>query len=212
MKPRQFLSNTIRAGALFLLLSAGGCITMETREDQVQQEEQRLATQQSIDRLKVQVEAILAQQDQLQQQLQQIRAASQDRATTADLQNIQSQMQNRIAEIDRKIASLDAGRAQDRQEIVSTLSKNMSSAMAQMNRYTPSPSRGTGSATKSGGAKPSSGGSTPQKAYEHTVAAGDTLSAIASAYHVSASAIISANSLKDPSHLKVGQKLLIPAP
>jgi LysM repeat protein len=214
MKRRQFATHAVRSGALFLILTAGGCVTMETREDQVQQEEQQRSTQQSIDRLKVQVESILAQQDQLQQQLQQLRASTQDRATTADLQNIQNQTQGRIAELDRKIAALDAARAQDKQEIVGTLTKNMSVAMAQMNHSSPPPTRSSGGGTKNNSTPPSrpTTGGAPQKAYEHVVAAGDTLSAIASAYHVSASAIIAANNLKDAAHLKVGQKLLIPAP
>ena len=111
--------------------------------------------------------------------------------------------------MERRIAAVDAAREQDKKEIVERLSKNVSAAMAQMSRpSTPTRSTAGGSKTGASTAKPSG----PQKMYEHTVAAGDTLSAIASAYHASASSIIAANNLKDPGHLKVGQKLLIPAP
>jgi LysM repeat protein len=57
-----------------------------------------------------------------------------------------------------------------------------------------------------------SGGGTPvpQTGYEHIVATGETLSAIASAYEVSARKIIEANQLADPDNLKIGQKLFIP--
>lgn len=68
--------------------------------------------------------------------------------------------------------------------------------------------RGVGSTTRPG---TRSGGSTvPQTGYEHIVATGETLSAIASAYEVSARRIIEANQLADPDNLKIGQKLFIP--
>lgn len=208
MKPRQSLPHLGRGVALFSLLTAGGCITMETREEQVRQEQQQIGAQQEMTRLKTQVESLLAQQEQLQQQLQQLRALSQDRVTASDLQQAQnqtmSQVQSRLADLDRKLAALDGARAQDKQDIINTLSRNLSAAMAAGARPG---GRSAPSAAKSGGAPAFSG-----KAFEHVVATGDTLSAIASAYKVSASAIISANNLKDPGHLKVGQKLLIPAP
>jgi len=59
---------------------------------------------------------------------------------------------------------------------------------------TPAPRQGTGA----------------QTGYEHIVATGETLSAIASAYEVSARKIIDANQLADPDNLKIGQKLFIP--
>lgn len=210
MKRRPFFCHAFRAAALLFLLGTGGCVTMETREDQVQQQQQEQSAQQNMDRLKAQVESLLAQQDQLQQQIQQLRATTQDRATTSDLQSLQSQTQSRIAELDRKIAALDAARAQDRQEIVSTLSKNMAAAMAQNSRSPSSSSHG-GTRPSGGAATPHPSGGTPQKFHEHPVAAGDTLSAIAAAYHVTPGAIIAANNLTNPQNLKVGQKLLIPA-
>ena len=48
--------------------------------------------------------------------------------------------------------------------------------------------------------------------WEHTVASGDTLSAIASAYGVRQSDIIRENGLKDANSLRVGQTLFIPKP
>ena len=48
--------------------------------------------------------------------------------------------------------------------------------------------------------------------YNHTVEAGQTLSAIAKAYGVSQKAIMQANRLTDASKLRVGQKLFIPDP
>jgi uncharacterized protein YcbK (DUF882 family) len=44
----------------------------------------------------------------------------------------------------------------------------------------------------------------------HVVARGHTLNAIALRYHVSVKSIVDANHLRDPSHLRVGQSLVIP--
>ena len=48
--------------------------------------------------------------------------------------------------------------------------------------------------------------------YSHTVEAGQTLSAIAQAYKVSVKAIMRANTITDPTKLRVGQTLFIPDP
>ncbi|QHI70901.1 LysM peptidoglycan-binding domain-containing protein [Tichowtungia aerotolerans] len=55
-----------------------------------------------------------------------------------------------------------------------------------------------------------SGGAAGATGYEHVVQRGETLSAIAKAYNVTAKAIIEANKIKNPNRLSVGQKLFIP--
>jgi uncharacterized protein YcbK (DUF882 family) len=45
---------------------------------------------------------------------------------------------------------------------------------------------------------------------QHVVARGHTIDAIAHRYHVTAAAIVEANHLKDPKHLKIGETLVIP--
>jgi uncharacterized protein YcbK (DUF882 family) len=45
---------------------------------------------------------------------------------------------------------------------------------------------------------------------QHTVARGHTIEAIAHRYHVTVKAIVDANHLKDPRHLKIGETLVIP--
>lgn len=200
MKPRQSFPLAGGVAVLLLLVGASGCVTLETRDEQVAQQQQEIATQQTISRLKTQVESILAQQDQLQQQMQQLRLLAQDRATAGDVQRVQADLERRLADLDRRIAAVDAARAQDRQEIVNTLSKNVSSAMAQIK------------ASSARSSAPAPAPSYSGKAYEHVVARGDTLSAIATAYKVPASKIIAVNNLKNPGNLSVGQKLLIPVP
>lgn len=199
MNPRELFSHAGRVLAALFLLSASGCLTLQTREDAVAQEELDRATQQSVARLKTQVEAILAQQDQIQQQMQQLRLVAQDRVTATDLERSNANLKTQIADLERRLAALDSARAQDKQEIVGTLSRNMASALAAQQKSQPRSSTPT--------AKPAYSG----KAYKHTVAAGDTLSAIASAYKVPASSIVSANSLKSPYTLRVGQEILVPA-
>jgi len=62
----------------------------------------------------------------------------------------------------------------------------------------------------------SSGSSLPDKAIEHTIASGDTLSSIAAAYNkakglkLTTELILKANPGLDPLKLKVGQKVMIP--
>lgn len=48
--------------------------------------------------------------------------------------------------------------------------------------------------------------------WEHVVQPGESLSAIAAAYHVKVDAIVRANDIKNPNALRAGQKLFIPDP
>lgn len=48
--------------------------------------------------------------------------------------------------------------------------------------------------------------------YEHIVRSGETVSAIAQAYKVSVQSILKANRIKDPTKIRVGQKLFVPDP
>lgn len=92
-------------------------------------------------------------------------------------------VENRISALEDRLDRLDAQRAKDREEIIRILSQRMAETMA---------------------ARPTASGRT------HTVARGETLSAIAAAYRVNSRAIIQANNLSNPDNLRVGQKLVIP--
>lgn len=206
MKPRVFHSGMLVLGLGLLVAGPSGCVTGVTQEDEFLQQRNAQLAQQNSEQMRVRIDSLIANQEQLQAQIQQIRAQPVDRVSSADLQALQA----KVSELERRLASLDAARAQDRQEIVSTLSRNMSAVMAQGGRSSSgssAPSRSSGGAARS-----SSGGSTTQKGVEHSVGSGETISAIAAAYKVKSSDIVAANNLKDPGHLKVGQKLFIPAP
>ena len=203
MKGRQISIRLFTS--LFLVAGlglTGGCITMDGgREEAMQQSEDMRVLQEDISRMKTDLERLRVQQDQLVQQVDAIRARPRDTASLTDVQ----QLQGRIAEVDRRISALDAARAQDRQEIVNTLSGNINKIIAAQ-----APSRGSARSSDSGSSR-RTGGTSTQKGVMHTVAAGDTLSAIASAYKANRDEIIKANNLKDPQHLRVGQELFIPA-
>lgn len=62
-----------------------------------------------------------------------------------------------------------------------------------------------------GGSSGSRGGSgRSRECYEHVVAQGDTVSDIASAYHVTVADIVRENNLKDASAIRIGQTLYVP--
>jgi LysM repeat protein len=68
-----------------------------------------------------------------------------------------------------------------------------------------------------GADNPASAGTSPQKGYDYTIQRGDTLLAIAKAYHdqgikVTTEQILKANPGLDPKNLIVGKKIFIPAP
>jgi nucleoid-associated protein YgaU len=105
----------------------------------------------------------------------------------ANAQDIQ-RLEARMSRLEQSVQQLEAQRARDREEIVAVLSARMAEVMRQ------SPRGGGG-----GG-----GGRT------HTVASGETLSAIASAWGVSSQEIMRANNITNPNLLRVGQSLIIP--
>jgi LysM repeat protein len=111
----------------------------------------------------------------------------------ARLQNVSdtrtTEMENQMAELNRMITSLAAASDKSRQEMLDQVSRKMSDIMKSQSN--------------------SGGGQKVERGYEHEVKAGETLSAIASAYGVSVNTIMKANNLKD-SKLRSGQKLFIP--
>lgn len=115
-------------------------------------------------------------------------------------------LRSKISELEGKIASLEQRTLQNQatlQEIPQTISNlitKQNSGSSGRSAHT-NPNRSDRSTARSSG---------PQEGYEYTVGPGDTLSAIAAAYSVSAQAIIDANDLKNPDNLRVEQKLFIP--
>jgi seryl-tRNA synthetase len=109
-------------------------------------------------------------------------------ALSRELAGERDRTARRLDTVEGGLKASDASLAAARQEIVDNLSKRMGEIM----RSQTPPSR-------------------PQQGYEHTVQAGETLSAIAAAYRVKVDAIVKANKLKDAAAtIRIGQKLFIP--
>jgi len=154
-------------------------------QERAMQQQQELARQrrQAEERQRTQllVEDTELQLNDLRQELNQLSANVTVKANNRDLQ----QLEQRLAGLERQLQQLEAQRAKDRQEIIDTLSQRMATLMAQQTRTAPS-------------------GRT------HTVARGDTLSAIASAYRVSTRELMRVNNISNPDALRIGTKLVIP--
>lgn len=105
-------------------------------------------------------------------------------------------LETRLADLERQVAQLAQQREQDKKEIVDSLSQRIAKLMQE-----------SGASKAPAGQKKST---RSEYGYEHEVKAGETLSEIATAYGVSVSVIIRENALKDPNHLRAGQKLFIP--
>lgn len=174
--------------SLSLLLTAG-CITTRQTAEQIEAErrqamierERRLAEEENRRRIQLSIEDTDTQVQTLRQEMQRVRTDL-NQAQAQDVQRLET----RIARLEQQLAALDQQRAKDREEIIATLSSRMAELMRQAR---PAPAA-------SGRA--------------HTVASGETLSAIAAAWGVTPQAIIRANNIQNPNILRVGQTLTIP--
>lgn len=173
-----------------------GCLeTYAVQEQRTAQQEDIAIMQEKVRRIEGRLEGFDLAIQQLQRAVEVMRAQPVG-PSQADLQALQT----RLTTLDSQLRTLDAARQKDRQEIVDTVSTKIAALVNANSR--PPPSRNATPPRRSG----------TQEGYEHVVAPGETLSAIASAYNARSKDIIDANNLTNPSALKVGQKLFIPAP
>jgi LysM repeat protein len=173
---------------------------------------QDAATQQQIDKLSGQIQDLLETQaaqtkrlDALEKEIGDLRdklgqPAANDSASADDLKKLAAQVQ----EIDKK-------RQDDNEQILKTIEKLGKVSGGSTGHKSP-PSVSTTSTDTS---TPNTGG--PQKGYDYTIAAGDTVSAIAKAYRaqgvkVTSDQILKANPGLNPNSLIVGKKIFIPDP
>lgn len=195
-----FLTASLRlAAALCMLPLLTGCLaTYGVQEQQTAQQEDIAILQEKIRRLEGHLEGYNLAIEQLQRAVE-ILQAQPHGPSTADLEAVQT----RLAAFDGQMRNLDAARQRDRQEIIDTLSSKIAALVA------------SSGGARSGTAKPAANQgkrTATQEGYEHVVAQGETLSAIAAAYNARTKDIIDANNIANPSNLKIGQKLFIPAP
>jgi nucleoid-associated protein YgaU len=174
---------------------------------------QDAATQQQLDKLSGQIQDILETQaaqtkrlDALEKQITDLtdklnQPATGDSASADDLKKLAAQIQ----EVDKK-------RQDDNEQILKTLEKlTKGGGISTGHKSSPTvpPPASTDTST------PVTGG--PQKGYDYTIAAGDTVLAIAKAYRaqgvkVTSAQILAANPGLNPNSLIVGKKIFIPDP
>ncbi|MBP7830783.1 MAG: LysM peptidoglycan-binding domain-containing protein [Kiritimatiellae bacterium] len=174
-------------------LSLAGCVTYDdAQREAAAGREDYLLVQEKMRRLEGRMEGVELEISRIQANMDTLRA-TQSRADSSESMALQS----RIEDLDRRIRALDAARQQDKQELVDTLSKKIAQLV--------------GSSSSSGSAKKQSGSrkTGPSTGYEHEVQPGESLSAIAAAYGVSAKVIMEDNGIQDANKLRVGQKLFI---
>ena len=167
-----------------LVLAAGmltGCVTYQSPAAANRQTaRQREDTRQSQERLR----RVSGDMETLQMEIDRL---------SGEVIQLRQLRDNDIVQLDAKINQLAAAQAKDKKEIVAALSAQIKKLLQN---------------SASSSASSSSRGS--EYGIEHVVRGGETLSAIAKAYGVSSKAIISANKLKNPNALRIGQKLFIP--
>jgi phage tail protein X len=174
---------------------------------------QDAATQQQIDKLYGQIQDLLEAQaaqtkriDALEKDISDLRdklnqPAANDSASADDLKKLAAQVQ----EIDKK-------RQDDNEQILKAIEK-LGKAGGGSTGHKSSPAVSTATSTDTS----TQNANGQQKGYDYPIAAGDTISAIAKAYHaqgvkVTTAQILAANPGLNPNSLIVGKKIWIPDP
>jgi len=171
-----------------IMFAGSGCITMMDDKNLARQQADFDAMQADIDALKERLNVIQAEQQALAKDIETLRRTPREDAAA----------RTRLDQIEQQVRAVNAARESDKREIVDEISHKVAGLVNSGGSAT----SGRSSAGKSGGT---------ETGYEHVVKAGESLSAIAAAYKVSAAAVMKANNMKAGDKLRVGQKLFIPA-
>lgn len=166
-----------------VLLVGSGCVTLVDQNTVAQQQADMERLRENVQRIQEKINGLELEQQNLQRDIGSMKGAPKEDMV----------VRNRLETLERQVQSLAAARDADRKQIVNQVATIVGSS-------------GSGSSGRSSSGR-SGGGS--QTGVEHVVESGQTLSAIAVAYKVSASSIKKANSMKSDT-LRVGQKLFIP--
>lgn len=177
---------------------------------------QDAATQQQLDKLSSQIQDLTD-----AQQLQNKRLDALEKSVSDLTDKVNSQpAANNYASVDdlKKLADqvqeIDRKRQADNEKIVQTLEKLGKVSAGVSSRRVPAGEADTAAA---GGGDATAAPAIPQTGHYYTVAAGDSLSAIAKAYRangvkVTTKEILAANPGLDPTKLYIGKKIFIPDP
>jgi LysM repeat protein len=181
--------------AIFFLICLpllSGCRTTEIEQEQSSQRATLQDLQDKVGHLQNTIGTVQAENDDLKGQVAQLK----DELNSS--QSTNAEYRKDLERLDSLIKKLDSAREQDRKIVVEEVSREISSLAKKIQNASP---------TKD--ASPTPTKQKVQEGYEHVVAKGDTLSAIAKAYKVSVQSIRDANKLTK-TELKIGQKLFIP--
>lgn len=193
----QTRMHAIRSLLVLAALLAGGCVTFydpqAEQQEALRQRQIAAAQQERFDRINARLETLQTEVDRLRADLDR-RSVEQGRAGSAEMQGVRESLDD----LNRRLATEAAARERDRKVILDSVATMLKSA---------APAR---SSTSSGSRRPAT--SSARQGVLHKVEAGETVSAIATAYKVSSAAILDANGLKNPNQLRVGQELVIPTP
>ncbi len=200
--------KTLRILSLLLATAVSGCVTMDSSTETSRQNLEITNLKASVESLDRAVRDSDAALQKILQDLESIKGTSR-----ADSQ--------RIAELEIQAKNAAQANEQMRKDIIADLSKRMSEVMKAYYQTTPSRSSrqsatpvSTGAVVQSEKERGSESGNTGEGSQsgsrEHVVAAGQSITKIASIYGVSVNAIMSANNISNPNLIKSGQKLIIP--
>ena len=196
--------HTLQRLAVLAPLLAGGCVTFydpqAEQQEALRQRQQATALQDRFDRMNTRIESLQEEVGRLRADMERQRT-DQGRAGSAEVQGVRES----VDDLNRRLAAESAARERDRKVILDSV--------ASMLKSSATPPRST--VSTSGGRRTSTGtsaGSGSGRGLLHKVEAGETVSAIATAYKVSSAAVLEANGLKNPNQLRVGQELVIPSP
>lgn len=176
-----------RAGFIAGMLAMTGCATLTPAPVPVSvRENEEIAS------LKEEVKAL--QEWRQESRLEQESQAKEIGALRKRVQALESAVRENQQAAKVQFQDLETAREQDKKFIVDELTRKLVTVQSALTPPPPPPP--PAGAARSG--------------YEHTVKAGETLSAIAKTYKVSMDAILKANKLKNANAIRIGQKLFIP--
>ncbi len=170
------------------LIMLCGCESMRNQRtaQEVELRADRAMMREEQQRLGNRLSLMQEQIDDLWQQQEQVDSDHESRISR-ESQNLSE----RIANLEQQIQAIERARERDRKKIVDELTQTVTRLIAESQR-----SQQRGRASGYG--------------REHRVGAGQTLSEIATAYGVTAKAIIDANEISNPNMIREGQVLFIP--
>lgn len=179
------MKNVILYSTLLATLLLSGCMTYTPpgQRRAVAQREDQLLLEERFSKLEGRIEGLESNLDRIDRALLKM---ERETGSSDEIRMLQSELKG----LQQQITALDSARIKDRKEVVDHMSKEVAKLIQQTSSSQNQAGSGYGR--------------------EHTVGPGQTLSEIAAAYGVKTSAIIKANSLKNPDRLQVGQTLFIP--